>query len=47
MSRRLVQTVEQHGIHPMIGKAFEWPDAKEALRVSMERSEVGKIVIRV
>ncbi|KAK3176668.1 hypothetical protein OEA41_007991 [Lepraria neglecta] len=47
MSRRLVQIVEQHGIHPMIGKTVEWPDAKEAFRVSMERSEEGKIVIRV
>ena len=47
MSRRLVQIVEQHGIHPMIGKTFEWPDAKEAFRVSMGRSEAGKTVIRV
>ena len=47
MSRRLVQIVEQHGIHPIIGKTFEWPDAKEAFRVSTERSKESKIVIRV
>lgn len=43
----LVKMVEKHGIRPVIGKVFEWKDAIKAFEVSMERSEVGKIVIKV
>lgn len=43
----LVNMVEEHGIRPIIGEIFEWKDAVRAFEVSMDRSAVGKIIIKV
>lgn len=43
----LVKLVDEHGIKPAIGGVFEWKDAVDAFKVSMDRSAVGKIVIKV
>ena len=47
MSEHLVQIIQKYSLHPNIGKTFEWLEAKKAFKISMDRSEVGKIVIRI
>jgi NADPH:quinone reductase-like Zn-dependent oxidoreductase len=42
-----VKLFEEHKLHPVIGKVFEWEDAVDAFRVSMEKSVMGKVVIKV
>ena len=46
MAEELVRRMEAGKIHPVIGKAFEWDEAKEAFKLMMEQSAVGKIVIK-
>jgi NADPH:quinone reductase-like Zn-dependent oxidoreductase len=42
-----VKLFEEGNIRPMVGKTFEWEQAKEAFRHSIERGTVGKFVIKV
>ena len=46
MSEELVRRVEAAKIHPVIAKAFEWDEAKDAFELMMKQSAVGKIVIK-
>jgi NADPH:quinone reductase-like Zn-dependent oxidoreductase len=47
MMEELVEQVEKHDIHPMVGKAFAWRDAPEAFESMMKQDTVGKIVIKI
>lgn len=46
MGEELVRRVGAAKIHPVIAKTLEWSEAKEAFRLLMSQSEVGKIVIK-
>ena len=46
MSEELVRRVDAAKIHPVIAKAFEWSEAKEAFEMLMNQTGVGKIVIK-
>ena len=46
MSEELVRRVDAGKIHPVIAKAFEWSEAKEAFEMLMNQTGVGKIVIK-
>ena len=46
MNEELVRRMEAAKIHPIIAKAFEWDEAKEAFELLMAQSAVGKIVIK-
>jgi D-arabinose 1-dehydrogenase-like Zn-dependent alcohol dehydrogenase len=43
----VVNLMNKHQIRPQVGEVFEWEDAKEAFRKSMDWNVVGKIVIKV
>ena len=47
MFEALGEMMGKYDIHPVIGKVFEWEDAKKAFQTMNEGSEVGKIVIKV
>lgn len=47
MNIELVRMIEEHGIHPVIARTFEWDEAKEALNMLLNQTVVGKIVIKV
>ena len=47
MIKEVCRLFDEHKLHPIIAKVFEWKDAKEAFKYSMEWSGVGKTVIRV
>lgn len=47
MTEDMLAFTEQHKIHPVIGKTFEFQDSKEAFEFARGGSGVGKIVIRV
>ena len=46
MSDELVRRVEASKIGPIIAKAFEWSEAKEAFEMLMTQTGKGKIVIK-
>ena len=46
MSDELIRRVEAAKVHPVIAKAFEWDEAKEAFELLMKQSAVGKIVVK-
>lgn len=43
----VVKLMNDHQIQPQVGEVFEWEDAKEAFKKSMDWNVVGKIVIKV
>ncbi|KAI9830537.1 MAG: hypothetical protein M1819_005495 [Sarea resinae] len=43
MLLELVELVEKHDIHPVIGETFEWEDAKEAFKALVGQSHIGKL----
>lgn len=47
MSMQLVEILEQHKIHPVIGEVFEWTEARAAFEALLARSMTGKVVISV
>jgi NADPH:quinone reductase-like Zn-dependent oxidoreductase len=47
MNIELVRIIEEHGIRPVIARTFEWDKAKEAFKMLLDQTEVGKIVIKV
>lgn len=47
MLEELVQQVEKHDIHPVIGETSTWRDATEAFGSMMKQGTVGKIVITI
>jgi NADPH:quinone reductase-like Zn-dependent oxidoreductase len=47
MIEELVELVESHDIHPVIGETFAWRDAPKAFEIMMKQSAVGKIVITI
>lgn len=47
MNIELVRMIEEHGITPVIARTFEWDNAKEAFKMLLDQTEVGKIVIKV
>jgi hypothetical protein len=47
MAEQAAQLIEKHRIHPVVAKAFEWEDAKEAFAMLNAMSAVGKIVINL
>jgi NADPH:quinone reductase-like Zn-dependent oxidoreductase len=47
MMDELVEQVEKHDIHPVIGETFAWRDAPKAFERMMEQGTVGKIVITI
>ena len=46
MSEELVRRVDAGKIHPVIAKVFEWSEAKEAFKMLINQTGVGKIVIK-
>ena len=46
MMEAMAELVQEHEIHPAIGKIHEFEDAKGAFRTLAEQSVVGKIVVR-
>ncbi|KAL8884373.1 MAG: hypothetical protein Q9192_006863 [Flavoplaca navasiana] len=44
---KLLEVIQEQRIRPMIGREFQWKDAKDAFEYSIGRSGVGKIVIKV
>lgn len=47
MCEKTVRFFEEHDIHPVIGKVWDFKDAKKAFEMLMTQSVVGKIVIKV
>lgn len=47
MHEEVARLVEEYDIKPYIAKVYPWTEAKEAFEALVERSEVGKLVIRV
>ncbi|OCL05177.1 NAD(P)-binding protein [Glonium stellatum] len=47
MTEEAVKIFEQHKLHPVVAKVFEWKDAKEAFKMLSQQSAVGKIVIKI
>ena len=47
MNLELVRMIDEHGIRPIIARTFEWEQAKEAFKMLLDQTEVGKIVIKV
>lgn len=47
MIEELVEQVEKHNIHPLIGQTFAWQDAPKAFKSMMKQGVVGKIVIAI
>ncbi|KAI4258666.1 MAG: hypothetical protein L6R42_004958 [Xanthoria sp. 1 TBL-2021] len=47
MLAKLLETVQEHQLHPSIAKEFKWKHAKEAFEYSIGWSGVGKILIKV
>jgi NADPH:quinone reductase-like Zn-dependent oxidoreductase len=47
MIEELVEQVEKHDIHPVVGETFAWPDCLKAFESMMKQGTVGKIVITV
>ena len=45
MIEELVEQIEKHDIHPVIGETFMWQDAPKAFQSMMKQGTVGKIVI--
>ena len=45
MIEELVQQIEKHDIHPVVGKTLAWRDAPQAFESMMKQGSVGKIVI--
>lgn len=45
MLEELVDQVEKHDIHPVVGETFGWRDASKAFGSMMKQGTVGKIVI--
>jgi NADPH:quinone reductase-like Zn-dependent oxidoreductase len=43
----VVKLMNEHQIRPQVGEVFEWADAKEVFKKSMDWNVVGKIVIKV
>lgn len=47
MVEELVRLVEEHDIHPVISKSFDFDHALEALECLKGQSNVGKIIVRI
>ena len=47
MLGELVDMVEKHDIHPVIGETFVWKDAPKAFESMMKQGTVGKIVVKI
>lgn len=47
MMDELVELVEKHNIHPVIGETYAWRDALKAFESMMKQGTVGKIVITI
>ena len=47
MMEELVEQIEKHDIHPVIGKTFAWQDAPKAFESMMKQGTLGKIVITI
>lgn len=47
MIERTVRLVEEHDIHPVIARVFEWEDAPQAFEALNSQKYAGKIVVRV
>ena len=46
MIEELVRRMDADKIHPVLAKTFEWHEAKEAFKLLMHQSAIGKIVIK-
>ena len=46
MIEKLVRRMDADKIHPVIAQTFEWHEAKEAFKLLMNQSGIGKIVIK-
>lgn len=42
-----VKLVEEHNVHPVIAKTFEFNEAPEAFECLRNQKDVGKIVIKI
>ncbi len=47
MLGEVVDFVEKHDIHPVIGETFEWKYAPKAFESMMKQGTVGKIVVAI
>ncbi|KAL9095607.1 MAG: hypothetical protein Q9165_002039 [Trypethelium subeluteriae] len=47
MKKDMVKLIEEHDIHPVIGKIYEFEQATQAFRDLKDQSSVGKLVIKV
>ncbi|KAL9063769.1 MAG: hypothetical protein Q9157_008099 [Trypethelium eluteriae] len=47
MKEDMVKLIEEHGLHPVIGKVYEFEQALQAFRDLKDQSSVGKLVIKV
>ena len=46
MTVALAEPMEEHSIHALLGKSFEWTEGVEAFEWMMNQSVTGKIVAR-
>ncbi|EXJ85614.1 hypothetical protein A1O1_05980 [Capronia coronata CBS 617.96] len=47
MIEKAVQIINDHQLHPVISKLYQWQDVKAAFEALVSKSGVGKIVIKV
>jgi NADPH:quinone reductase-like Zn-dependent oxidoreductase len=47
MLKKALSVYHEYGLHPQIAQIFEWADAKAAFEALCNKSDVGKIVVRV
>ena len=47
MLDQLIEMVEKHDIHPVIGETFAWNEAPKAFGYMMKQGTVGKIIISI
>lgn len=46
MVEELVRRMDADKIHPVIARTLEWHEAKEAFKMLMNQSAIGKIIIK-
>ena len=47
MLDELMEFIEKHDIHPVVGERFSWEDAPRAFEAMMKQRTVGKIVVDI
>jgi NADPH:quinone reductase-like Zn-dependent oxidoreductase len=47
MLEKALSVYDEYDLHPQIAQVFEWEDAKAAFEALCNKSQVGKIVVRV